>query len=536
MPKAFALIVDEIEQELQDTGNAFWTAAEIGIQLEDALREVAEYDKNELAIIYEFETRTGFDTAGTASKLTDTTETQFRSSDVDKVIFNRTERTFAIVTAFDSTSVLSLSKDIMNDTDAYTMYNRDCWNARQIYIGDIEDYIGDDHGVLRVEFKIDEQPRQYRNFTVEGNVLTVDYDLTIADSKSDDLASRTVEVRVFFAVRHQVSQLTDLAGAAAGAESAGATTMDWDGLANSEVIAEDQEFTIASVRGTYRVTAGVTLSGSGATTGNGLAFFPPVESAIADDAVITLKDSTLSRSLERIVVELAAARCAKSKAARLLREANTALTATTAANTALDKVDALITNANTEILLINTEIDLAKTAVAAGKTAADLAPAVILEANTEIDKMSQVVDAARASLDEASGSVNQVNVGGPNVPGQHSTVAAQRLAAVRGFLDVAGGYLSQSGSEGPLAQTFAALADANVTTGQGYFESARAFLEQARADVNAALGYLEEAASDLSVVDRARDFSAWGREKEERALNQLQRGLMPNQIRLYSKV
>ena len=142
MAKTFAELVTEIGQELQDTGNANWTAAEVGIQLEDALRELSGYSPYVTMETYEFETRAGTDTTGTASHLTDTTETQFRATDTNKEVFNVTDRTRAYVIGYTSTSVLGLSADIMDADEEYILYNRDCWDRHQIYLGDIQDYVG----------------------------------------------------------------------------------------------------------------------------------------------------------------------------------------------------------------------------------------------------------------------------------------------------------------------------------------------------------------------------------------------------------
>ena len=167
MPKSFALLVDEIEQELQDTpSNVWWTAAELGIQLEDALRELSEYDPYVVMLTLELESRTGRASATTAGALVDSTESQFVSTDVDKVILNTTDRTWAVVTAYVSTSQLTLSKDIMASGENYEMYNRDCWNRKQLYLGNIEDYVGPDRGVRKVEYKIGETPPAYRNLPV----------------------------------------------------------------------------------------------------------------------------------------------------------------------------------------------------------------------------------------------------------------------------------------------------------------------------------------------------------------------------------
>lgn len=393
MAKAHALLITEVAQELQDTSKVLWVNGELVIQLEDVLREVSEYDPYIVREVYELESRTGKATATTSAKLEDTDETQFVSVvDINKVIFNKTKRTWAIVTAVDSTSVLSISKDIMTSGDEYRMYNRDCWNNKQIYLGDVEDYIGDDHGVTGpdrdtspvVEYRLGRLAREFRNAKVSGHILSVDTNFEPVDSKQANLVQREVEVGVWFRKRHQVSQLTDLVGTVSGAEVAGATTMDFADLSGSEVVAEDTEFTVANARGLYRVITAVTLS-TGSTTTNGVSFWPPALDAFASGAVLTITGSTLTRKLERLVVQLCAGRAAISKGALLLQQSNDAITAN--------------------------------------------------------DKATARVGVSQAALASAMATLNKVNKGGPGVPAQYAAQAAAQLATGTGYSAIAQMYL-----------------------------------------------------------------------------------------------
>jgi len=92
--------------------------------------------------------------------------------------------------------------------------------------------------------------------------------------------------------------------------------MDVAALMGAETIVEGQEFTIAGMRGTYIVTLTVTLSGvgagNGATSTNGLKFWPPLESALDTGVVITFIGSTLNTEIEGLVVDLAVAYCGLS--------------------------------------------------------------------------------------------------------------------------------------------------------------------------------------------------------------------------------
>ena len=303
MAKSFATLIDEIQSELDDDGTLY-TDAKVTIALEDALREISDYEPYVMKETFRLESRTGSDTTGTASKLTDTTNDQFASTDVGKVVYNVTDNTWAVVTAYTSAEVLSISKDIMDADESYRMYNKGCSNKKQINIEDILDYTGPEHGVIAVEYPIGTN----RNWEIKGDILTIDIDSDPPDSSDSDA---DVEVYVWFNKRQRVVQFADWAGTVNGTPSSGATTFTIAAVGSgTDTIAEDTLFTVAGVRGTYRIRYDLELSGGGGT----IVFWPGLESAPANGAVVAFIGSTLSRELERVVVELTAVRQGISKA------------------------------------------------------------------------------------------------------------------------------------------------------------------------------------------------------------------------------
>ncbi|KKN74866.1 hypothetical protein LCGC14_0386150 [marine sediment metagenome] len=319
MAKTFATIVDDIQSKLQDDGTLF-TDAKVAEEIERVFREISQpshidpYIRRES---FKLETRTGEATSDTANALVDATNAQFLSTDVDKVIYNTDDRTWAIVTAYVSASQLTLDRDAFPDgNENYEMFNKGCINNLQINIEDVTDYIGADHGVLQDAEHSPEFPLgTKRNVKVAGDILTVGIDFAPDDSADSDA---DIEVFVWFMVRHRVSQLTDLAGATTSAISAAATSVPVDGFSGTEIVAEGTEFKIAGVRGQYRVTAAVTLS-SGAGT---LVVSPPLEAAAAENDVVTVIGSTLTPKLEQIVVDLTAGRTGRSKAGNFINTVN----------------------------------------------------------------------------------------------------------------------------------------------------------------------------------------------------------------------
>jgi hypothetical protein len=300
MPKFFATLIDEVQSKHNDDTTNY-TDAKVTIALEDAFREISDYDQYEMMEVFEIESRTGKADEDKANALVDDANAQFLSTDVGKEIYNTDDRTWAVVTAFVDTGELTLSKDIFPDGDEnYVMFNKGCRNNNQINIEDVTDFIDPpEHGVARgyVEHPIGNR----RNFTIEGNILTVDVE-KVDDSADSDA---DVEVYVWFKKKHRVSQLADLAGTVNGTPAAGDTTFTIAAVGSgSDVIAENTLFTVANVRGTYRMKYDLTLSSGGGA----IVFWPGLQSAPANGAIVAFVGSTLNTKLERLTVELASAR------------------------------------------------------------------------------------------------------------------------------------------------------------------------------------------------------------------------------------
>ncbi len=315
MAKSFATLINEVQSDLGDD-TITYTDAKVTVMLEKSIKTVSDYVPHVMMHSFDLESRTGTATTDTNGALVDSSAQFVDVVDIGKVIYNTTDNTWAVVTAFVSTSELTLSKDIMVDGDEdYQIFNKGCWNSKQINIEDVTDYIGADRGVVAVEYKTQKSTgntgstldtRNYRNWTVEGDILTVDIDFTPPDSST---SGADIEVFVWFNKRQRVSQLADLAGTVNGTPAAGATTFTIAAVGSgTDVIAEDTLFTVAGVRGTYKMKYDLTLSGGGGA----IIFWPGLESAPSNGAIVAFVGSTLSKSLEKLVVEMAAAYSALS--------------------------------------------------------------------------------------------------------------------------------------------------------------------------------------------------------------------------------
>ena len=317
--QTWAEMRDLIEQKLQDTGNAVFSTAELDLYIPDGLVEISEYAPYIRRETYTIESRTGTATSTTTSALADATEAQFVSGDVGKVIFNDTDNTFAAVTAFVSSSQLTLSKDIMASGEQYRMFNKGCRGNREINLEDLGDGLwrGGHRMIDAVVYPTMSNLRRYRDWEVDGDILRIDLGFAPDDSK---LTGANKEIYVYYAARHRLSIMTDLAGAVNNGSgySAGDTSMAIDALNAAEVVTADDEFTIANLRGVYRVTADVTLS-SGAGT---ISFYPGLESDVGDDIVITFSQGSLDPTLERLLADLVAGKAAMEKGSNHLNAVN----------------------------------------------------------------------------------------------------------------------------------------------------------------------------------------------------------------------
>src|SRR3990167_7143759 len=273
---------DNIEAKLQDSTNTNFSTAELDTFISDACREAGRYVPHIVQVSFTLESRFGTASSTSSGNLVDATESQFVSGDVGKVLYNTTDKTWAVIKTYTSATTVALSKDIMASGESYEIYNAGCTQNNQVSLSNIDDYLD----IEKVEYPIGTN----RNWEIDGTVLTIDV-YYVPDSKV--LSSGTqpdTEVLVRFKKRHLISQLTDLLGAVNNAPgySAGDTSMAINSIQSTGTIETGQEFTIANTRGTYTVTADATISGNAAT----ITFFPGLESSVANSVVVTFTQST----------------------------------------------------------------------------------------------------------------------------------------------------------------------------------------------------------------------------------------------------
>src|SRR3990167_3632497 len=308
MPRDYAAFTTLIMAKLQSTGTIDYTVTEVDYQIEESLKEFSAYRPHLVPLIFKLESRTGTDVTGAASSLTDTVKGQFLTADAtdEKVVHNTTDNTWAVVLTQASTSVVTISADIMDANEGYAIYNKRCWNKKQVYIGDIYE----SPEIDSVEYPLGTR----RNWKLYGDVLELDVENgVIPDSDSTLTTLNDIDVLVWFNRPHVLSQLTDWNGKMAATAAAAATSISMTSLQSAGTIETGEEFWIENHKTLYVVNASATIASSTAA----VTFDPPLEAAISSTAWVTkFRQSSLEPQDEEIFAELAAGQLLRSKAAK----------------------------------------------------------------------------------------------------------------------------------------------------------------------------------------------------------------------------
>ncbi len=312
MARTFADMDLLVQTKLADTAGTIFLAAERTYQFEECLKEFAQYIPHIVTIPFKIESRYGTATATSANNLVDTTKSQFLSTDpaAEKVVYNPMDETWATIISAATTLVsVGLSADIFASGEDYRIYNKRCINERQFYIGDILPEI------LTIE-SVEYPFGQKRNFKiVSEGVVELDVDV-VSDSNSTISPAPDVDVLVRVFRPQVLSQMTDLGGTVSGTAAAkAATTMSVSGLTVSGTVKAGNEFTIATHRQSYVVTANATASTAGIAT---ISFYPGLEAVASSASVVSFISSTLKPHEEEVLADLIAGRLMENKAPKYI--------------------------------------------------------------------------------------------------------------------------------------------------------------------------------------------------------------------------
>jgi len=304
-PMTRATIIDNINNIIGATLTATWTDAKINSLIDNTLSEVSDVVPFVMVDIYQLETRRGAATSTSSNNLVDATNSQFLTGDVGKAIYNTTDKTWAEIQSYSSETTVGLSADIMASGEGYEIYNKGCWNHRQINIGDSGDFLWVIGAVYPASPNLISSTHNMREVKLLSQNKIAEIDVAWIENTKNTSANK--DVQLYLARQHVLNVATDFAGAATAAGTAGDKTLAVDVLGDSETYYKNSLFYFTLIdaivmdsRLTYRLTADVTMS-SGAGT---LSFFPGLECNTTDNDTIAFIKSTLSPELERILIDI----------------------------------------------------------------------------------------------------------------------------------------------------------------------------------------------------------------------------------------
>ncbi len=506
----YSAMTTRIITELQSSGVTDYSAAEVDSQITASLKEYAHFQPHIVPVTLAVESRYGTCGSTSANNLIDTAKGQFLTTDAtnEKVVYNKTDRTWAVVASVASTASIGLTQDIFTVGENYRLYNQRCWNEKQLYIGGMPDYVEIDS----VEYPIG----QRRNFTILNDVLEMDVDgVANSDASSAMATLPDVNVLVRFNRPHVLTNLTDLVGKLAATCASAVTTISGTSLQTAGTIAIGNEFYIQGLRTLYTVTSDCTITANTVA----ITFYPPLESALASTTTtFTFTKSSLSAQQEETFADLCAARLAINKVPKYYNLANSAITNIVAAATSVSNMSAQLLLAATAISNMTGQITAGTAAVTLAKTELDKTVALITAANSVIVQVNAVVDLASTALAAGTTLINTITV--DDTPQTDWINSAQgQLAVAQGLLVEANGFFSQAGQDENLAGAYGNQAMRNMSLAAQY--------------LNQASGYFRQVSSQLSVSNAGRLLESWGQLKLAETLRRLRCNTKPKVSRRF---
>ena len=184
-----------LRDEIQESETPDFAYDELEVHINECLVEISQRRPYVVRETLAICSRSGTATATTADHLIDTSNAHFVAGDVGKTVYNSTDKTTAKVTAYTSASDITLNTDIMVSGESYALYHLDGTSGRDLSIASITDLIEVD----KAEHPTRNSPRDFRNVTIFGDVLTMD--ITTEPTDGDEV----------FLYCHKVHSLTESA-------------------------------------------------------------------------------------------------------------------------------------------------------------------------------------------------------------------------------------------------------------------------------------------------------------------------------------
>ena len=184
--------------------------------------------------------------------------------------------------------------------------------------------------VTHAEYLVGQTPRELRNIEyLTDDLINIEYWTT--PTAGNDLYLYCKKYHVL------VDPPSTLTGAVVGDTAANTTSVPIDGLGTGTIKAGTL-VTFTGIMGQYKVSADATITANAAT----IVLTGGLREAVGDNTVVTLKCSSLSGQLERVIPELAAAHCAMNWTYDARSQFDLAVTDMGVAKTEADLADAQV--------------------------------------------------------------------------------------------------------------------------------------------------------------------------------------------------
>ncbi len=360
-------------------------------------------------------------------------------------------------------------------------------------------------GIVKAEYEVDEDPRQFRGLTKFGDVISLEL-----DSAPDSAVSVYLYMNKIHILQKAIGTTDDLAGvvtAAAGATSLSITSLGTGTINEMTTIAITGDSTV------YYVTATASITANAAT----VSIWPPLATAaVAAVVTLSLTDSTLDMILEGYLARWLAATACISKATKSYSQVNAAIATIALAATAISAIAALITAGTGDITSGRAAAVLGATAIAkiealinqavsdfsTGRTQAAQVPTILDLANTEIDKI--LARLTQATTDIADGKLEITKLpsfiaSAGTAIGTVTTRVTQALtdiASARTAIGLGMTAIKDADIEKGISDTHIGLAETALKTGSTIINTvtlgsgATEYMAQANADINVAQGHM----------------------------------------------
>ena len=403
--KTESALVDRAEEILEDgTSNLIFTEALIKSQMQDGLSEISQFVPNEVKhILNTFNNSKELDLS-TITGINDIRKIEFPVGKDPRVF--RNFNYWGDVVELDIQNSARPAASVLGDltgTVTFSDGSTAISGSGTAFTTELEEgwYI-----------KKSTSSTWHRIATITDDTnLVLETQVATADDGADTVGATDYWFQYAFlycSKVHYLSQLTDLLGAidlTAGYE-AGAMLIHIDSLQASGTITKNTVLTIAGVSDSYRVTADATIASNECD----VKISPSLAGDVGNDAVVTIRSSSLTSELERILPELTAGRVAKNWIGDLRTQIDGAIVAIDLANTQVDLIAARNTQMVTDVASIrsavNASLAVAKTAITLANTEVDLIGAEITQIGTDVDSIRS---AANAKLTEAQAAIALAN-------------------------------------------------------------------------------------------------------------------------------